>query len=81
MESKPYYLEVVQLTERYLGQVAERFIQRQVRNHLHIEPVQLKPQDLPRLISWIEATLAVITDDHQLINDYLEELKALADRR
>lgn len=81
MNNQPFYQEIVQLTDRYLGPVAERFIQRQIRNHLHIEPVQFRPQDLPPLIGWIEATLGVITDDNQLINDYLGELRALANRR
>lgn len=81
MSAEPLYLEIVRVTDRYFGPVADRFVQRQIRNHLHIEPSELKRTDLPRLISWIQATLSVITDDDQLINDYLEELKGLAAQR
>ena len=80
MSAEPLYLEIVHITDHYFGPVADRFVQRQIRNHLQIEPAELKQADLPRLISWIRATLSVVTDDDQLINDYLEKLKGLANR-
>lgn len=80
MSSIPLYLQVVHITDRYFGPVADRFVQRQIRNHLQIEPAELVQADLPRLTAWIKATLSMITDDQQLINDYLEEIKGLDNR-
>jgi hypothetical protein len=44
------YQEVVMVTENYFGPAADRFVIRQIRNHLNIDPEQFREQDLAKLI-------------------------------
>lgn len=74
------YDEVVKITHVYLGPAADRFIARQVENHLHKSPDNLSEADLVELIDWIRAVVALLTDDGEIISDYIEELQKLAKR-
>lgn len=73
------YDQVVQTTHTYLGPAAERFIARQVQNHLHKQPQQLSRSDLNGLIDWIQIAVALLTEDSEIIEDYINELKKLAE--
>lgn len=73
------YSEVVDITYDYLGPAADRFVTRQIRSHLGKAPEELKKRDLRDLISWIKVAMSLLTDDDQLINKYISDLKALAD--
>lgn len=74
------YGEVVRVTHVYLGAAAERFIDRQIENHLHKEPAQLSRADLLNLIDWIKAVVSLLTDDHGIVEEYIGELHKLADK-
>lgn len=74
------YDEVVKITHVYLGPAADRFIGRQVENHLHKSPEQLSQADLAELIDWIRAVVALLTDDEEIVSDYINELRKLASR-
>ena len=78
MTSATLYEEVVKTTHAYLGPAADRFIARQVQNHLHKKPEQLSSQDLGRLIDWIQIAVSLLTDDSDIIEDYIEALHQLA---
>jgi len=69
--------KVVEITYNYLGPAAERFVARQVRNHLHKEPESLNKQDLRSLIDWIRLAMAFLSDDDQLVNAYIASLREL----
>lgn len=71
------YTEVVRITHIYLGPAADRFIARQVQNHLHKEPDELSQSDLLKLIDWVRVAVSLITEDSQIIEEYIERLKAL----
>ena len=51
------YDQVVRITHVYLGPAADRFIARQVENHLHKPPQDLTKNDLKSLIDWIGAVV------------------------
>lgn len=72
------YDQVVRVTHVYLGPAADRFIARQVQNHLHKSPEELVQADLAGLIDWIRLVVALITEDSEIIEEYVAELKKLA---
>jgi hypothetical protein len=72
------YAEVVDITYDYLGPAADRFVTRQIRSHLGKAPEHLKKRDLRDLISWIKIAMSLLTDDDQLISNYVTDLKRLA---
>jgi hypothetical protein len=72
------YDEVVRTTHVYLGPAAERFIDRQVENHLHKPPEQLSREDLAGLIDWILVAVSLLTEENAIIEEYAVELRKLA---
>ena len=79
MNQKPksLYLKVVHITANYLGPPADRFIRRQIENHLNKHPEELARKDLKELINWIEVSMTISTDDHKMIHEYLAKLQSL----
>jgi len=71
------YDKVVRVTKVYLGPAADRFISRQVQNHLHKPPQELLKSDLVKLIDWIRVSVALLTDDTDLIEEYTARLEQL----
>jgi hypothetical protein len=78
--STSLYDQVVRVTNVYLGPAAERFIARQVENHLHKSPEDLSPKDLLSLIDWIRVVVSLLTEDSEIIEEYAAELQKLADK-
>lgn len=73
----PLYDRVVRITHVYLGPAADRFISRQVQNHLHKEPQDLSSKDLGMLIDWIRVAVSLLTEDSELIEEYTNQLQSL----
>jgi hypothetical protein len=71
------YTEVVNITYQYLGPAADRFVVRQIRNHLQKDPTELRRKDLRQLIDWIQLAMRLISNDAQVIDRYIVELEAL----
>jgi hypothetical protein len=71
------YYNVVAVTEDYLGPAADRFIDHQIRNHLHKNPERLVKKDLSELLGWIRAAMAILTNDDELVNEYVRHLYKL----
>ena len=80
MMSMTLFDEVVGITEPYLGPTAQRFISRQVAFHLGKPPEQLEPTDLPELAEWVAATMSMLTDDRELLDEYAQNMEQLAKR-
>jgi hypothetical protein len=72
------YEQVVDTTHAYLGPAADRFIARQVQNHLKKRPEQLNQTDLSQLIDWIQIAVSLLTEDSDIIEDYISALRKLA---
>jgi len=72
------YDQVVRITHVYLGPAADRFITRQVENHLHKAPEELSQADLVGLIDWIKVVVSLLTEDNAIIEEYTAELEKLA---
>lgn len=75
------YERVVEVTEQYLGPAADRFVNRQITNHLNKKPEKLVKSDLNRLIDWMQLSFAIITDDDRVVSDYVNSLKELANNK
>jgi hypothetical protein len=75
--STPLYTQVVRITHVYLGPAADRFIARQVQNHLHKEPDELSESDLLKLIDWVRVAVSLITEDSAIVEEYIERLRRL----
>jgi len=71
------YTYVVSVTADYLGPAAQRFIDRQIQNHLDKEPSELTIRDLPQLVDWIRVSVAFLTEDRQLIDELTQKLRSL----
>jgi hypothetical protein len=76
--NKNLYEEVVNITYEYLGPAADRFVVRQIRNHLGKAPEQLRKKDLASLVDWIRLAMLLLSNDERLVEKYIAELKALA---
>lgn len=80
MSTDTLYDKVVRVTHVYLGPAADRFIARQVQNHLHKQPSELSAKDLQRLIDWIRVTVSLLTEDSEIIEEYISQLISLSKR-
>lgn len=74
------YTQVVTITYDYLGPAADRFVMRQIRNHLEKDPEQLQRKDLRQLIDWIQLAMRLISSDKEAIDNYMADLEALTRR-
>jgi hypothetical protein len=72
-----FYEKVVKITYKYLGPAAERFVARQIRNHLDKEPEQLKRSELADLIDWFRIAMAILSEDEQVVHAYSDDLQRL----
>lgn len=75
------FKDVVGITSDYLGPSAERFVTRQIETHLEKDPSRLTQQDLNQLIDWLRVSLAFITDNEHIIDEYEKRLTGLLDHR
>jgi hypothetical protein len=78
MAQRNLYDEVVSITYHYLGPAADRFVVRQIRNHLQKDSGELKRRDLRQLIDWIQLAMRLISNDDKVIDRYIAELEILA---
>lgn len=79
--SRQLYDQIVAITDTYLGPASERFVNRQIKNHLHKPPLELTAADLPSLIRWIRVTASVLTEDTGMVKQYISELEKLCGRK
>jgi hypothetical protein len=73
------YDKLIRLTHVYLGPAADRFIARQIQNHLNKDPADLTRADLLKLTSWIQLTVSLLTDDNEVVEEYIQQVRNLAD--
>jgi hypothetical protein len=71
------YDAAVKYSTEYLGPAGERFLRRQISMHLSIEPEDLTPKDLEKLINWVRLAFAMLTDNQRHIEEFIEDLNSL----
>lgn len=72
------YEKVVRVTHVYLGPAADRFIVRQVESHLNKPASEMTQKDLLQLIVWIKVAVSLLTDDSEIVEEYIAQLYKLA---
>lgn len=73
--------EVTKIAEDYFGPVAPRFINRLITNHLNKDPAKLRRQDLVQLSNWTKLTVSMMTDDEDIVEEFVGRLQALSQSR
>lgn len=73
------YIRVVTITAEYLGPAAERFVDRQIENHLHKHPHTITASDLRKLTDWLKLTFSLVTEDAGEVKDYITKLHKAAE--
>jgi len=81
MTNTNLYDDVVAITYDYLGPAADRFVVRQIRNHLGKDPAQLRQEDLRQLIDWIQLAMRLISDNAEVVDHYITDLESLNRKR
>lgn len=71
------YSNLVNITADYLGPAADRFIDRQISNHLQKRPEKLVRKDMDNLINWLKASFSIISDDKAQVDEYISRLESL----
>lgn len=72
------FLQVVKVTQDYLGPAAERFIARQIETHLKKKPDKLTKKDLAKLADWVKIAIGLLTEDSEQAKEFTKRLLALA---
>ncbi len=68
------YQKVVHIAEDYFGPAAPRYIGRLVQNHFGKTPDQLTQKDMPELIEWTRLTIAMLTEDQVMVEEFTDRL-------
>ena len=74
---KDLYFQIIQITNDYLGPATKRFIDRQIQNHLEIQPDDITPKTLLNLIAWIRVAFSLLTEDLTVVEEYCRRLEDL----
>lgn len=72
------YPEVLALSRSYLGDNADNFVNYQIQHHLHSGGHYISPNELNIFTEWASVSLALLTDDEQLVRGYTARLSRLA---
>ncbi len=71
------YQQTLNITKDYLGPAAERFIFRQITFHLQKNPELLAKEDIPQLAEWVKISIAILTEDKQMVDDFTKRILKL----
>lgn len=71
------YQQALTITKDYLGPAAERFINRQIAFHLRKEPEQLSKSDIPQLAEWVKVSIAILTEDREMVDNFTKRILKL----
>lgn len=80
-QTRTIYDQVVSVTYEYLGPAADRFIARSIEAHLGKKPDELVVADIPRLHEWSKLSIALLTDDQDVIEEFSKNLMSIAENQ
>jgi hypothetical protein len=72
------YQSVLQIATGYLGPASERFIRRQVNQHLSKDPEALSRKDMQELANWVHTSIGPSVADPKVAEEFRQKLLALA---
>lgn len=71
------YQQALIITKDYLGPAADRFLSRQITFHLQKEPEKLSRRDIPQLAEWVKVSIAILTEDKKMVDDFTKRILRL----
>lgn len=77
VQANTLYRHVLSVTTDYLGPAAQRFVDRQIDSHINKPPDKLTKKDLEKLVEWSKVSMALLTNDQQLVDGYVRSLLKL----
>ena len=72
------YQRAIEIASNYLGPASERFLKRQITQHLEKDPESLSRVDIPELAKWVHTSVGPSVADPKVADDFRQELLALA---
>lgn len=75
------YQELVDASKHYLGPAGERFVRRQITTHLEKQPELIRREDVENIIKWIRPAFALITNNRQYLDEYMNKLYTIAQKQ
>lgn len=81
MQKITLYTKALKVSEDYLGPAGERFLRRQISEHLGIIPENLKQHQLHKLVQWTELAFSLLTNDRHEVNAFTSNLLSLASQK
>lgn len=79
--TKTVYEQLIEAAYEYLGPAAKRFIDREIEAHLGKKPQDIVKEDIATLHDWCRLALALLTEDSTMVDDFSQNLLAIADGR
>lgn len=80
-QKQTIYQKVTAVCEEYLGPAGERFIRRQIKTHLKIEPEKITKSHLSELANWASLTFAVLTSNAEEVDEFTKKLTSIAGQK
>jgi hypothetical protein len=72
------YREILDVLYEYLGPAAERFLDREIKAHLHKKPEAITKSDIPKIHEWSRLAIALLAEDQKTVDDFSKSLLAIA---
>lgn len=76
-QKSDYFALVVEITEKYLGPAAERFIRRQIEFHLQKVPEEINYKDITKIKNNVGVALGLLVNDRKMVNQAVNELGSI----
>jgi len=72
------YSQLLNIMTDYLGPASDRFLKRQIELHLKKHPQEITATDLDHFKEWVKVSLALLTQDHAMIEQCINRIEALS---
>jgi hypothetical protein len=72
-----YYLQVLKITESYLGPAAERFIRRQAEFHLNKKPEDINKEDVKKMRESVRVALGLLVNDKVIVDEAVHKFDGI----
>jgi hypothetical protein len=71
------YQRAIEVASTYLGPASERFLKRQITQHLEKDPEALSSNDIPELAKWVHVSVGPSVADPKVADSFRQELLGL----
>jgi len=75
------YAKLIDITSDYLGPASERFVNRQIEQHLQKRPEEVTAKDVSKLLDWMRLSISMLTDDEKIVDEFTCSIHELTPRK